>query len=105
MKAVRCGWPAWVAGDAVSSEKYSSLVQPHAIVFYGAPVPSRARIAAQITPGDRLPEFATRGQRAISCDNSCDNSWPIGRIHGHSRSVDGGVLGSRDRQNRNSEVV
>ena len=23
------------------------------------------------------------------CDNSCDNSWPKGRIHGHSRSVNG----------------
>jgi hypothetical protein len=28
VKAVRRGWPEWVAGYAVSSEKYSSLVQP-----------------------------------------------------------------------------
>ena len=25
--------------------------------------------------------------KVLSCDNSCDNSWLTGRIHGHSRSL------------------
>ena len=50
VKAVRRG-PIAVAGDAVSPRSAAACYS-NAIVFYGAPVPSRARIAAQISPGE-----------------------------------------------------
>ena len=40
----------------------------------------------------------------VPCDNSCDNSWPNGGIHGHSGSVNGRIVSVRKTQNRRSSL-
>ena len=40
----------------------------------------------------------------VPCDNSCDNSWPIGGIHGHSWSVSGSVADHWKSQSRRSSL-
>jgi hypothetical protein len=40
----------------------------------------------------------------VPCDNSCDNSLPPRRMHGHSWSFNGRAPGPPDRQSRRSEA-
>ena len=64
-------------------------------------VSNRARRSAKAT-GDDFGSLRNEGSGAASCDNSCDNSWPTGGIHGHSWSVNGRERGPPERQNRRS---
>jgi hypothetical protein len=40
----------------------------------------------------------------VPCDNSCDNSWPIGGNHGESRSVTGADVSRPETQTRRSQA-
>ena len=62
----------------------------------------------QVNALDRSPgRWASRPKSfriEVPCDNSCDNSWPFGRYHGHSRSVEQWERSPPERQNRRSEA-
>jgi len=40
----------------------------------------------------------------VPCDNSCDNSWPIGGNHGESRSVTRADAGPSEAQTRRPQI-
>ena len=52
------------------------------------------------TLGFRLQSFRIE----VPCDNSCDNSWPNGGIHGHSWSVSASAVDYWKTQSRRSEA-
>ena len=95
-------------GCAQSAKPKSTAVQySNAIDFDRASSPSNAQIRAQRRLTTAMPPSSQLqgGQGSVSCDNSCDNSWQTGGIHGHSWAVNGTERGPQERQNRRPEGV